>query len=115
MEKKEEEEKEKIPHVCESIGHRPLRGRCPKVMIRTHIVLSISASSDCTWPTDDLVCISEDLELEGRPSAICWWDTLDNRRIAIIGTFMMVDQLSMMLGLFQNLSWIPNNCFIETI
>ena len=25
-----EEEKEKIPHMCESIGHRPLRGRCPK-------------------------------------------------------------------------------------
>ena len=24
------EEKEKIPHMCESIGHRPLRGRCPK-------------------------------------------------------------------------------------
>ena len=36
MEKKEEEEegkkkeKEKIRHMCESIGHRPLRGRCPK-------------------------------------------------------------------------------------
>ena len=26
----EEEEEEKIPHMCESIGHRPLRGRCPK-------------------------------------------------------------------------------------
>ena len=25
----EEKEKEKIP-LCESIGHRPLRGRCPK-------------------------------------------------------------------------------------
>ena len=25
----EEEEKEKIPHMCESIGHRPLRDRCP--------------------------------------------------------------------------------------
>ena len=23
-------EKEKIPHMCESIGHRPLRGRWPK-------------------------------------------------------------------------------------
>ena len=22
--------KEKTPHMCESIGHRPLRGRCPK-------------------------------------------------------------------------------------
>ena len=29
-EKEEKEEKEeKIPHMCESIGHRPLRGRCP--------------------------------------------------------------------------------------
>ena len=32
-EKKEEEEKEKeeekISHMCESIGHRPLQGRCP--------------------------------------------------------------------------------------
>ena len=27
-EEEEEEEKEKIP-LCESIGHRPLRGRCP--------------------------------------------------------------------------------------
>ena len=25
-----EKEKEKIPHMCESIGHRPLQGRCPK-------------------------------------------------------------------------------------
>ena len=24
-----QEEEEKIPHMCESIGHRPLRGRCP--------------------------------------------------------------------------------------
>ena len=29
-EEKEEKEEEKIPHMCESIGHRPLRGRCPK-------------------------------------------------------------------------------------
>ena len=28
-EEEEEEEEEKIPHMCESIGHRPLRGRCP--------------------------------------------------------------------------------------
>ena len=28
-EEKKEEEEEKIPHMCESIGHRPLRGRCP--------------------------------------------------------------------------------------
>ena len=25
-----EKKEEKIPHTCESIGHRPLRGRCPK-------------------------------------------------------------------------------------
>ena len=29
-EKEEEEKEEKIPHMCESIGHRPLWGRCPK-------------------------------------------------------------------------------------
>ena len=29
-EKEEKEKEEKIPHTCESIGHRPLRGRCPK-------------------------------------------------------------------------------------
>ena len=29
-EEKEKEKEEKIPHMCESIGHRPLRGRCPK-------------------------------------------------------------------------------------
>ena len=29
-EEKEKEEEEKISHMCESIGHRPLRGRCPK-------------------------------------------------------------------------------------
>ena len=28
-EKKEEKEEEKIPHMCESIGHRPFWGRCP--------------------------------------------------------------------------------------
>ena len=29
-EKKKKEEEEKIPHMCESIGHRPLLSRCPK-------------------------------------------------------------------------------------
>ena len=29
-EEEEEEKKEKIPHMCESIGHRPLWGRFPK-------------------------------------------------------------------------------------
>ena len=28
-EEKEEEEMEKTPHMCESIGHQPLWGRCP--------------------------------------------------------------------------------------
>ena len=28
-EEEEKEEEEKIPHMCESIGHRPLRGHCP--------------------------------------------------------------------------------------
>ena len=28
-EEEEEVKEEKIPHMCESIGHRPLRGRCP--------------------------------------------------------------------------------------
>ena len=27
---KEKKKEEKIVHMCESIGHRPLRGRCPK-------------------------------------------------------------------------------------
>ena len=29
------EKKEKIPHMCESIDHRPLRGRCPKTRRKT--------------------------------------------------------------------------------
>ena len=29
-EQEEKEKEEKIPHMCESIGHRPLWGRCPK-------------------------------------------------------------------------------------
>ena len=32
-EEEEEEKEEKIPHMCESIGHRPLRSRCPKSAI----------------------------------------------------------------------------------
>ena len=30
MEEKEEEEEENIPHMCESIGHQPVWGHCPK-------------------------------------------------------------------------------------
>ena len=29
VEEEKKEEKEKTSHMCESIGHRPLRGRCP--------------------------------------------------------------------------------------
>ena len=32
-EKEKEEKKEKIPHMCESIGHRPLRVRCPALSL----------------------------------------------------------------------------------
>ena len=32
-EEEKEKEKEKIFHMCESIGHRPLRGRCPKTRL----------------------------------------------------------------------------------
>ena len=31
--KEKKEEKEKVSHMCESIGHRPLRGRCPKTRV----------------------------------------------------------------------------------
>ena len=37
--------KEKIPHMCESIGHQPLRGRCPKAGQR--VLLTIY----CPWAT----------------------------------------------------------------
>ena len=33
---KKEEKKEKTP-LCESIGHRPLRGRCPKRMFMDNV------------------------------------------------------------------------------
>ena len=37
---KKEEEEEKIPHMCESIGHRPLWGRCPAPSLNfNHILL----------------------------------------------------------------------------
>ena len=41
----EKEEEEKIPHMCESIGHQPLRGRCPKAGQR--VLLTIY----CPWST----------------------------------------------------------------
>ena len=36
-----EKEEEKIPHMCESIGHRPLRGRCPKRMLGRQLALPL--------------------------------------------------------------------------
>ena len=37
-EKGEEEKKEeKIPHMCESTGHRSIRGRCPKRHLKKKI------------------------------------------------------------------------------
>ena len=38
-EEEEEKKEEKIPHMCESIGHRPLRGRCPKSNIHVKDVI----------------------------------------------------------------------------
>ena len=37
-ERRTEKEEDKIPHMCESLGHRPLWGHCPKV--------------ECDGPTD---------------------------------------------------------------
>ena len=37
-EKEEEKEEEKISHMCESIGHRLLRGRCPSQHHTSHIL-----------------------------------------------------------------------------
>merc|ERR1711911_358750 len=42
-EKEEEKKKEKIPHMCESIGHRLLRGRCPKTSASSRDVEAIQA------------------------------------------------------------------------
>ena len=44
-EEKEEEEKEKTPHMCESIGHRPLRGRCPKRKATRKATVKVRGSS----------------------------------------------------------------------
>ena len=38
-EEKEKKEEEKVSHMCESIGHRLLRGRCPKVRKRAYPAL----------------------------------------------------------------------------
>ena len=35
-EKEEKEKVEKTPHMCGSIGHRPLRGRCPAPSLNYH-------------------------------------------------------------------------------
>ena len=44
-EEKKEEEKEKTPHMCESIGHRPLWGRCPKSTKNPFFTPQISSKS----------------------------------------------------------------------
>ena len=43
-ENEEEKEEEKIPHMCESIGHRPRRGRCPALSPLLHLITSSRAS-----------------------------------------------------------------------
>ena len=51
----EEEKKEKIPHLFESIGHRPLQGRCPKGKFCEVIVpwlswhITFQMGSDLRW------------------------------------------------------------------
>ena len=45
-EKKEKEKREeKIPHMCESIGHRLLRGRCPINDMRKKIAVNTVAKT----------------------------------------------------------------------
>ena len=39
-EKEKEEEKEEKFLLCESIGHRPLRGRCPKSKNSTRLIIN---------------------------------------------------------------------------
>ena len=39
------EKKEKTTHMCESIGHRPLRGRCPKSTKNPFFTPQISSKS----------------------------------------------------------------------
>ena len=46
VEEEKEEKEEKIPHMCESIGHRPLRGRCPKRIETEDILRSSIAQMD---------------------------------------------------------------------
>ena len=45
MEEKEkkEEEEEKIPYMCKSMGHRPLRGHCPKVIVMNEVIIQVEA------------------------------------------------------------------------
>ena len=45
--KEKEKEKEKLYHMCESIGQRLLRGRCPKSM--KHKTLSIKSPLPCKF------------------------------------------------------------------
>ena len=62
MEEEEEEEEEKmeekIPHMCESIGHRPLWGRCPKSGVKRGILRLFShVLYDPIYPSEGwMVC-----------------------------------------------------------
>ena len=41
MKEEEKKKKEKIPHMCESLGHRPLWRRCPKKRIERNRLLKL--------------------------------------------------------------------------
>ena len=66
----EEEEKEKIPHVCESIGYRPLRGRCPKGRNSINenpigIIDGASETQGCTQTQELSFLLKEALTISG--------------------------------------------------
>ena len=49
------EEEEKIPHMCESIGHRSLRGCCPKTVIYRVMQLVDEGRSDAVTQKESRV------------------------------------------------------------
>ena len=53
--KEKKKEKEKIPDMCESIGHRPLRSCCPKGCLSVSVL----------WKTKSGVCISQSVRANG--------------------------------------------------
>ena len=57
--KEEKEKKEKIRHMRESIGHRPLRGRCPKrIKVETRVKEILLFVENC-WCLGILLTISK--------------------------------------------------------